>query len=77
MGEQAAMKQQDEEELKNRMVCFCYTVQLQVLRAAIQSGAKSLEAIKAETKASTGCGGCEWDVLAILEEEFVKGEKQK
>jgi bacterioferritin-associated ferredoxin len=53
---------------EDRMVCFCYTVRLKLLKEAIESGADSLEKLKQETNASCGCGGCEWDVLSVLED---------
>jgi NAD(P)H-nitrite reductase large subunit len=36
---------------------------------AIKSGKRTLEEIQKETKASTGCGGCEFDVRDILAAE--------
>lgn len=58
----------------NRIVCFCHNVQLKALLEAIRAGATSHEAIKEKTHASTGCTGCEWDVLEILRDEL---ERQK
>ncbi|MBI3535719.1 MAG: (2Fe-2S)-binding protein [Deltaproteobacteria bacterium] len=53
-----------------RVVCFCHNVMLLDLLRAIQAGADTLEKIKADTCASTGCGGCKWDVVAIIEQEL-------
>ena len=53
-----------------RIVCFCHNVRLNVLLEAIRAGAITLEEIKLKTEASTGCGGCEWDVTSVLEEEL-------
>jgi nitrite reductase (NADH) large subunit len=53
-----------------RTVCFCHNVPLKELVAAIRAGAHDLASIQAETLASTGCGGCECDVLDILEREL-------
>jgi NAD(P)H-nitrite reductase large subunit len=57
------------EGTEDRMVCFCHSVRLSELLEAIRKGAGSLQEIRDETLASTGCGGCEFDVLEILEEE--------
>lgn len=51
-------------------VCFCHGVSEAELRLAIRAGAKTHEAIQAETCASTGCTGCTDDVLAILADEI-------
>lgn len=59
-------------EEADRTICFCHNVSLKTLRTAIRAGADTIEKIKAETCASTGCGGCEWDVTEILEEELKK-----
>lgn len=48
-------------------VCFCHAVTEEELVAAIQAGAKSMTEIQIETCASTGCGGCFYDVKEILE----------
>lgn len=53
-----------------RTICFCHTVLLGQLLAAIRSGATTMDAIQAQTLASTGCGGCEWDVRDILADEL-------
>lgn len=49
------------------IVCFCHCVTQQSLLQAIREGAKTLVDIQEKTQASTGCGGCEPDVLEILE----------
>ena len=59
-------------EEADRTICFCHNVSLHTLRTAIRNGADTIDKIKAETCASTGCGGCEWDVTEILEEELKK-----
>jgi nitrite reductase (NADH) large subunit len=53
-----------------RTICFCHNVSLGELLAAIRRGAITLQDIRAQTDASTGCGGCECDVLEILEREL-------
>jgi NAD(P)H-nitrite reductase large subunit len=54
------------EELEDRTICFCHNVTLARLTAAIRGGADTLEKIQAETCASTGCSGCQWEVEEIL-----------
>lgn len=48
-------------------ICFCHSVSLGDLRAAYEKGAKTLKKIQSETMASTGCGGCEYDVCDVIE----------
>jgi nitrite reductase (NADH) large subunit len=59
-------------EVEDRTICFCHCVPLTRILAAIRGGADSIEKIQAETCASTGCGGCEWEVQEILREELEK-----
>lgn len=56
----------------DRTICFCNAVSLRELVQAIRDGARTLEAIQEITRASTGCGGCESEVVEILEEELAK-----
>jgi nitrite reductase (NADH) large subunit len=51
-----------------KTICFCHNVSWGKLLEAIESGSNTLELIKADTCASTGCGGCECDVERILEQ---------
>lgn len=50
-----------------RTVCFCHNVLAKTLEDAMRAGALTLEQIQSETLASTGCGGCEWEVRELLE----------
>ncbi len=50
----------------DQTICFCHAVTRGRLLEVIQAGAISLYSIQEETGASTGCGGCEIDVLEIL-----------
>ena len=59
-------------EVEDRTVCFCHCVPLTRLLQAIRGGADTIEKIQAETCASTGCGGCEWEVQEILRDELEK-----
>jgi NAD(P)H-nitrite reductase large subunit len=58
------------DDIEDRTVCFCHNVRLVELLAAIRQGATTLPELQAQTCASTGCGGCEWEVLEILDEEL-------
>ncbi len=52
----------------DRTICFCHAVTRGRLLEVIRAGAKDLYSIQVETGASTGCGGCEIDVLEIIAE---------
>ncbi len=54
------------EENEDRTVCFCHNVKYSDLRRAVNEGADTLEKIQDQTCASTGCGGCETEVIEIL-----------
>jgi NAD(P)H-nitrite reductase large subunit len=54
-------------EEKDRTICYCHAVKLSELLGAIQRGARTVYEIQLETLASTGCGGCEPDILEILQ----------
>jgi nitrite reductase (NADH) large subunit len=51
----------------SRTVCFCYNVTEAQIKEAIQSGIHTLEGLKASLHSSTGCTGCESEVIEILE----------
>jgi NAD(P)H-nitrite reductase large subunit len=53
-------------------ICFCHSVPRSKIIEAIRAGATTIEAIQDATCASTGCGGCEFDLMDILEEELSK-----
>ncbi len=69
----AEPQNQPEDQDEDRIVCFCHNVMFLELLKAIRSGDVTLEKIKSGTCASTGCGGCEWDVVSILEGELKRG----
>ncbi len=64
------MGSESEKDKENRTICFCHDVSYARIVAAIRAGAKSLQDIQLETCASTGCGGCEYEVREILEQEL-------
>lgn len=55
----------------NETVCFCGDVSVGDIKAAVEAGHTTLEAVKEATGASTHCGGCE-DKVAELIEKFKK-----
>jgi NAD(P)H-nitrite reductase large subunit len=55
-------------------ICFCHNVTYGEILKAFSQGATTIEAIREETCANTGCGGCEFEVSEILEEELAKAE---
>jgi NAD(P)H-nitrite reductase large subunit len=61
----------------DRTICFCNSVSWAELIAAIREGNTTLAQIQAKTRASTGCGGCEYDVIEILEAELAKAAAVK
>jgi NAD(P)H-nitrite reductase large subunit len=65
-----------EDEDLERTVCFCHNVSFGKLLEAIRAGAHTIHDIQSETCASTGCGGCEWEVTEILEQEQAKLPKK-
>jgi len=53
-------------------ICSCYDVSKEKIISAINSGCHTVAAIKAQTKAGTGCGGCVPLVTQILGSELSK-----
>jgi len=64
------------QESGDKKICFCHDVMASKIRQAIRNGAHTLGAIQNEVKASTGCGGCEFEVVQILEEELENIENE-
>lgn len=56
----------------HQTVCYCHRVTAGALREAIQNGASTLAEIKGQTRAATGCGGCECNVMGLLQCEMAK-----
>jgi ferredoxin-NADP reductase len=56
----------------NQTVCFCHNISAGALRDAVKSGASTLSDIQTLTMATTGCGGCECNVMGILQCEAKK-----
>lgn len=53
-------------------ICSCFDVTKGQICSAVQEGATDIDAIKAETKASTGCGGCSALVKQVMDSELAK-----
>ncbi len=49
-----------------RIVCSCHKVSDKTLRAAVEGGADSLEALCAATRAGTGCGSCRSELGQLI-----------
>ncbi len=67
----------DEPFQPDKTICFCHNVSWGQLREAISNGSNTLELIKADTCASTGCGGCEFEVSEILAEALEAASASK
>ena len=53
-------------------ICSCYDVTKSAICQAIDAGCTSIGALKAETKASTGCGGCGALLKSVMDCELNK-----
>ena len=53
-------------------ICSCYAVSKGDICSAIASGCSTVPALKAETKAATGCGGCAALLKSVLDCELKK-----
>lgn len=51
-------------------ICSCYDVSKGAICSAVQNGCTDLGAIKAETSAATGCGGCAAMVKQVVDSEL-------
>ncbi|GHA96904.1 nitrite reductase large subunit NirB [Modicisalibacter luteus] len=51
-------------------ICSCHNVTKGAICAAIDAGAADLAAVKGETKASTGCGGCAALLKSVVDSEL-------
>lgn len=54
------------ESQAERIVCQCHKVSTAHLRQAIMSGATSVEALSAVTRAGTGCGSCRTELTQLV-----------
>ncbi len=53
-------------------ICSCYDVTKGAICSAIEGGCMTMSALKAETKAATGCGGCSALLKSVLDSELSK-----
>jgi len=53
-------------------ICSCYDVTKGAVCQAIESGCTTITALKTETKASTGCGGCAALLKSVMNSELAK-----
>ena len=61
---------------RDRVVCFCYSVTESTIIEAIRNGCTSLQDIRLQTYASTGCAGCAEEVKKLLRKYAVPGGGQ-
>lgn len=52
------------------MICSCHNVTKASICAAIDAGASDLGAVKSDTRASTGCGGCASLLKSVVDHEL-------
>ena len=55
------------------IVCSCFKVSDREVRAAIRHGATTLEALRRECDAGSGCGTCEPTLCALLQKNVPSG----
>ncbi len=53
-------------------ICSCYDVNKGQICSAIENGCTSIAALKTETQAATGCGGCSALLKSVLDSELEK-----
>ncbi len=53
-------------------ICSCYNVTKSAICSAIEAGSTTIGALKAETKASTGCGGCSALLKSVMDCELAR-----
>jgi nitrite reductase (NADH) large subunit len=53
-------------------ICSCYDVNKGAICQAIEAGCNTVSALKSETKAATGCGGCAALLKSVLNSELAK-----
>jgi len=56
-------------------ICFCHCVLKGTILEAIRNGANTHALVQDATRASTGCGGCEAEVLELLKAELDRKQK--
>ncbi len=52
---------------KNRIVCACRGIDKDTIEKAIANGAKTVDDIRNETTAATGCGYCSIEINEMIE----------
>jgi nitrite reductase (NADH) large subunit len=57
---------------ESAQICSCFDVTKGDIIAAVQAGCQTLSAVKAQTKAGTGCGGCIPLVTKVLNAELAQ-----
>ena len=63
-------------EIKEPPLCYCTGTTAAKILDLIEQGKNSLEEIINTTGATTGCGGCDYEVAKLVEQELNKKEQQ-
>ena len=53
-------------------ICSCYDITKGAVCQAIEAGCNTIDALKAQTKAATGCGGCAALLKSVMNSELAK-----
>lgn len=61
-------------EIKEPPLCYCTGITAAKILDLIEQGKNSLEEIINITGATTGCGGCDYEVAKLVEQELHKKE---
>ncbi|MGB4498665.1 MAG: (2Fe-2S)-binding protein [Methylococcaceae bacterium] len=61
-------------EIKEPLLCYCTRTTAEKILDLIEQGKNSLEEIINTTGATTGCGGCDYEVAKLVEHELNKKE---
>lgn len=59
---------------KDEELCHCRKISTQKVERAIVYGAHSIEEVRYQTSANTGCGTCRPDVLALINNRLKKAQ---
>lgn len=57
---------------RTETICFCNDVTVGDIEDAVKKGAKSFDDVVKATEATTGCGGCEDNVRALVDKLLKK-----
>lgn len=61
-------------DIKEPPLCYCTGTTAEKILTLIEQGKNSLEEIINATGVTTGCGGCDYEVAKLVEQELNKKE---